>query len=405
MTVLVQPMPWLRTVAFSINLQAGLVQERFQPDDPQSRAGLASLVCEMVQRGAGRYSSRDLAAAQDNLGIERSSGVSSSMVNFGGAMPSDSLPQAIELYADILRRPHLPADQLDDAKMMAVQEIRASEDEPGARVMKRLKELQYGVQLGRSPMGTEPSVLQLTQDDVREFYVQNYHAGGGILAVAGNVEADQVFDWISDALGDWKTGPEAVLPEPMANPSTEFIQADSSQTHIGFSFDSVPYGHEDYFKMRAAIGILSDGMSSRLFDRVREQRGLCYTISAGCHSLQNVGGVFGYAGTTPERAQETLDVSLREIEHLADDLQAGELERWRVRIESALIMEQESSQSRASSIASDQYQVGHVISTRELESIIESLTLEEIQSYWRHRDTNRYSVVTLGQEPLVVPHT
>ena len=109
-------------------------------------------------------------------------------------------------------------------------------------------------------------------------------------------------------------------------------------------------------------------MSSRLFDRVREQRGLCYTVTASCHSLKRTGGVFCYAGTTPGRAQETLDVTLAEIEHLIDDLNPSELERWKVRIQSSLIMEQESSASRASSLASDHYQLGRAMPTEELEA-------------------------------------
>ena len=157
-----------------------------------------------------------------------------------------------------------------------------------------------------------------------------------------------------------------------------------------------PYSHPDYFKLRAGMGILSDGMSSRLFDRVREQRGLCYTVTASCHSLKNGGGVFGYAGTTPERAQETLDVTLHEIENLLEDMSSSELDRWKVRIESGLIMEQESSASRASSMASDFYQLGRPMTTIELESLIESLRLEDIRDYWSANPPKDYRVVTLG---------
>jgi len=126
-------------------------------------------------------------------------------------------------------------------------------------------------------------------------------------------------------------------------------------------------------------------------------------VTASCHSLKHAGGVFCYAGTTPERAQETLDVTLHEIEHMIDDLDPGELERWKVRIQSSLIMEQESSASRASSLASDQYQLGRAMSTEELESIIESLTLEEVQEYWVKHTPRDYRIVTLGPQPLVTP--
>lgn len=396
MTVLVQPMPWLRTAAFSLALPAGVTRE---PDD---RPGLASLVSEMVQRGAGSLSSRELVAIQDNLGMDRSGGVSTAMAGFGAAMPADSLAQAIAIYADIIRRPHLPADQLDDARMMGLQELRAIQDEPTHRVMRRLRERHYGSFLGRSTFGTAEGLEAITSDDVRDFFDQHYHSGDSILGVAGDVDPDEVFDIATEAFGDWRSGTAASLPAPRGQSGDESIESASAQTHIGFSFDAVPYGHPDYFTMRACVGILSDGMSSRLFDRVREQRGLCYTVSASCHSLPHCGGVFGYAGTTPARAQETLDVTLREIGNLADDLTVDELERWKVRIESGLVMEQESSASRASSLVSDQHQIGRPQSTGELQSLIGSLTRDRVRDYWLAHPPTDYRVVTLGPEPLVI---
>ncbi|MCS7467794.1 insulinase family protein [Stieleria sp. ICT_E10.1] len=396
MTVLVQPMPWLRTAAFTLSLRSGIQTE------PENRAGLASMVCEMVQRGAGSFSSRDLVAMQDNLGMDRNSGVSTATSSFGAAMPAESFGEALNLYADIVRRPHLPADQIEDARMMMIQELRAIEDEPTQRVMKRVRELHYGSRLGRGNQGTMESLAAINSDDIRQFYQATYHAGGAILTVAGRVEADTVVQLAQEAFGDWRTEDVDDAPLPSGAPVYEHIQAASSQTHIAFAFPSIPYGHPDYFAMRAGIGILSDGMSSRLFDRVREKRGLCYTVSASCHSLINAGGVFGYAGTTPARAQETLDVTLGEIRNLPSDLEQSELDRWKVRIESGLIMEQESSASRASSLASDFYQIGRAMPTAELSEIIEALTLDDVKGYWEKHPPSDYRIVTLGPEKLNV---
>ncbi|MEM6366581.1 MAG: pitrilysin family protein, partial [Planctomycetota bacterium] len=396
MTVLIQPMPWLRTAAITLSLRGGIAREASE------QSGLASLVCEMVQRGAGRYSSRDLVAVQDNLGIDRNSGVSTSTVSFGAAMPADSLAEAISIHADIVREPHLPANQLDDARMMMIQELRATQDEPTQRVMRRIRELLYGPVMGRSGQGTVESLMAMTEKDVREFYQQHYHAGGAIFTVAGNVQTNEVVDLVESAFGDWKTMPPGEPGRPDGQCVYEHLPAESAQTHIAFAFPSIPYGHRDYFAMRAGIGILSDGMSSRLFDRVREKRGLCYTVSASCHSLLGAGGVFGYAGTTPARAQETLDVTLGEISQFASDLQPDELDRWKVRIESGLIMEQESSSSRAGSLASDFLQIGLPMPTEELSAIIESLTLADVTDYWQAHPPTDYRIVTLGPETLAV---
>ena len=120
----------------------------------------------------------------------------------------------------------------------------------------------------------------------------------------------------------------------------------------------------------------------------------------GSPSIRGFGGVFGYAGTTPERAQETLDVTMQEIQGLTTDLQQHELDRWKVRIESGLIMEQESSASRASSLVSDFYQQGRAVTTTELESKIESLTLDDVRDYWTENPPSNYRLVTLGPDKL-----
>ncbi len=397
LTVLAQPMPWLRTAAFALAVRGGVECE---PDD---RGGLAGLMCEMVQRGAGPYSSRDVVALQDNLGLDHSAGVSAALASFGAAMPGESLADALTLYAEIVRRPHLPGDQLDDARMGAMHEVRAIRDEPTQQVILRLKRMQYGDRDGRPTCGDEPGLTAIKMSDLHEFYAKRYRPGGAILGIAGNFELDEIIALVEKLFGDWKGELLPIPPDPAGHPGYEHIQQDSSQTHIALSFNAIPLGDPDYYLMRAGVGILSDGMSSRLFDRVREQRGLCYTVSLSAHSLQDRGSVMGYAGTTPERAQETLDVTLREIEALQDGIEPAELERLKVRVQSSVIMEQESSWSRVSSLISDWYHRGRVVTMRELEERIEALRVEDIVAYWTAHPPGGYRIVTLGQQPLTVP--
>ena len=397
LTVLAQPMPWLRTAAFALAVRAGVECE---PDD---RGGLAGLMCEMMQRGAGPYSSRDVVALQDNLGLDQSAGVSAALASFGAAMPGPSLPAALKLYAEILRHPHLPGDQLDDARMGAMHEVRAVRDEPTQQVILRLKRMQYGPRDGRPTCGDEPGLEAITMSDLHDFYAQRYRPAGAMLAIAGNFDPDEIVALAEELFGDWQ-GELLEIPQDQAGqPGYEHISQDSSQTHIGWSFDSIPLSDPDYYVMRAGVGILSDGMSSRLFDRVREQRGLCYSVSLSAHSLQTRGAILGYAGTTPERAQETLDVALREIETLKDGIEQAELDRLKVRVQSSVIMEQESSWSRVSSLISDWYHRGRVVTMRELEERVEALRVEDIVGYWKAHPPGGYRIVTLGQQPLRVP--
>src|SRR5690606_38623912 len=179
---------------------------------------------------------------------------------------------------------------------------------------------------------------------------------------------------------------------------------ESNQSHIGLVFPSIPYRHEQYFEAWAAVGVLSGGMSSRLFTEVREKRGLCYTVTASLHTQRDRAGVFCYAGTTAERAQETLDVTHGELVRLGEGVLPGELKRLKARIKSGLIMQQESSAARASSLARDWYHLGRVRPIEELAEKVDHLTAASINEYLSENPPKDFTVVTLGQEPLELPN-
>lgn len=394
MTLLGQQMPWLRSASFALLLPAGCQIE------PLGRRGIAGVTTEMVQRGAGNLSSRDIVALSDNLGLDRSASISTSHTIFGGSMPAESLAAALDLYAQIVRRPHLPGDQLEDARAVALQELRASEDEPSQRVMMRLKEKHYGEPLGHSSLGKREHVAAITIDDVRDFFTNNYQPQGAILSIAGNFNWEETVGLLDRLFEGWASHGETSAPAPDGVSGYEHLTHPSQQTHIGFSFPALSYDMEDYFTLRAAVGVLSDGMSSRLFDRVREQRGLCYSVSASCHSLKGTGGVFGYAGTTVERAQETLDVTLGEIRSLGSTVETDELDRFKVRIQSNLVMQQESSASRAAVMANDWYFLGRTLEPEEIQRRIDAVSPEGIASLWPKLRIDEASIVTLGPKPL-----
>src|SRR4029078_1977860 len=143
-------------------------------------------------------------------------------------------------------------------------------------------------------------------------------------------------------------------------------------------------------------------MSSRLFTEVREKRGLVYTVYASCHSLRSRGSILAYAGTTAERAQETLDVMLAELKRLYDGITDEEIDRLKGRIKRALIIQQESSPSRAGSIALDWYYLNRVRTMTELSHIIDGLTADSINAYLAANRPREFSIVTIGQEPLQI---
>jgi len=164
----------------------------------------------------------------------------------------------------------------------------------------------------------------------------------------------------------------------------------------------VPIGHPDYYAAMGAVNVLSGGMSARLFTEVREKRGLCYSVSASYQTFKQLAGIHCYAGTTNERAQETLDVTLGELQRLKDGIEVEEVERVQAGLKSSLIMQQESTSARAGSMASDWYYLGRVRSFDEIKAAIDGLSPEGIVSHLKRYPARDFTIVTLGPKQLKV---
>jgi predicted Zn-dependent peptidase len=181
------------------------------------------------------------------------------------------------------------------------------------------------------------------------------------------------------------------------------IDFEGNQCHIGIAFPSVPYRDPKYLQAWAAVGVLSGGMSSRLFTEVREKRGLCYSVSASLQTQLTRARVLCYAGTTAERAQETLDVTFAELLRLREGIEQAELNRLKARIKSGLIMQQESTSARSGSIARDWYHLGRVRTLDELGRQVDELSAHSINAYLDEHPPADFTFATLGPQPLVLP--
>jgi predicted Zn-dependent peptidase len=396
LTLVAEEMPWLESAAFALLVPAGCSYE------PADKLGLASLTCEMTQRGAGDRDSRRFISDLENLGADTSASVSIAHTSVGGSMPAESLPQVLGMFADLVQRPHLPEDQLEDARLGCLQEVRAVEDDLAQKTMQQLRLRHYASPWGRSSQGTEPTVSSLTMADVRRHFQTHYSPHSAILSVAGKIDWKKLKADVERLFGDWQAAAAAKVQETPPDRQYLHLATESSQTHIGIATAAVPFSHPDYFQIRGAVGVLSDGMSSRLFTEVREKRGLVYTVYAMCHSLKDRGAILAYAGTTAERAQETLDVMLAELKGLYRGITTGEIDRLKGRIKRSLIIQQESSPSRAGSIALDWYYLSRIRTMAELSGIIDGLTADSINAYLAANTPQEFSVVTIGQEKLNV---
>ncbi|MBN1590283.1 MAG: insulinase family protein [Pirellulales bacterium] len=397
LVLVAEPMPSLQSAAFTFLVPAGSVH------DPADRSGLASFVSEMATRGAAGRDNRQLVLDLDNLGVQRNDSITDAHAYYGGVTVAENLFPALAIYADVLRRAHLPPEEFEMVRQIMLQEIQAIEDEPAHKLGLELRNRFYPTPWGRPSQGDRPSVELTSIDDIRAFFQTHYQAAGTVLGVAGQ------FDWsaLKEAVGQWfetwTSGPGETPRQTPVVPTTTHLTHDAQQTQIGIAYPSVPYRDDRYFEAWGAVGVLSGGMSSRLFTEVRERRGLCYSIHASCHSLRDGGGVFCHAGTTADRAQETLDVTIQELRRLAQGVEQHELDRLKARIKSALILQQESSAARSSSIARDWYHLGRVRTLDEVSERIDRLSCETINAYLEECPPRDFTVVTLGPSPLEMP--
>lgn len=397
LTLLIEPMADVQSAAFSLLVPAGSIY------DPPAREGAGSVLSDWIMRGAGPRDSRELTNELDNLGLQRSEGIGSSHLSFGGATLAENLPAALRVYADIVQRPHLPDDQFAPAQAGVEQALRALEDEPRQKVMIELRRRCYESPWGLPSEGTLEGVASLTPETVKSHFARCARPRDAILGVAGKVDVTALIDVVGEFFGQWTDKPAPTFKTGPRGAPRDHIPHESTQTQIGIAYNSVPYRDSGYYAAWAAVGVLSGGMSSRLFTEVREKRGLCYSVYATLNSLRDQGRVLCYAGTTVERAQETLDVTLRELVRLGEGIGEEELDRCKARAKSSLIMQQESSSSRASSIARDWYHLGRVTTLEEVREKIESLTVPTLLEHIHQHPAQDFTILTLGPVPLEVP--
>lgn len=392
--VVIEPMQDVQSAALTLMVPAGGVRDLF------SRCGTAAILTEMFSRGAGGLGARELCAAMDNLGLQRNVSVGSAHVTFSAATTADRICDALPYLGRMVLTPHLSEDDFEPARDLVEQSLMSMEDEPRQRLSKVLRTHSYPAPWGNAAEGELDDLANISVDDVRRHHQSFVRPTGAILGIAGNIDPKQIQDIVASVFIDWAQGSLPELQRGTVPQSPHHIEHDSAQTHIGLAWDSVPYRDERYYLAWAAVSLLSGGMSSRLFTEVREKRGLCYAISASLSTLRDEGRVFAYAGTTPERAQETLDVTVAEILRLHEGITDDELQRCKARAKSSLIMQQESTTSRASSLARDMYFLGRVVTLDEINEKINGLTVPQVRDFAIESAPKSMVLVTLGPQPL-----
>jgi predicted Zn-dependent peptidase len=397
LTLLVEQMPGVQSAAMTLLLPAGV------STDPVDRTGSATVLSDLVLRGAGSRDSRALTDYLDSLGLHRSNNVGVHHTRFGSAALAARVIEGLACFADIVRRPHLPEPGFEAARDLALQALAGIDDEPRQKLMIKLREWHYPSPYGRSTLGSKDHLEKLTIELCKADHARRYHPKEGIIALAGNLDFQQVKAEVEKQFGDW-TGANDTPIELMPPPGRfHHEHQQSEQTHIGLAWPSVSETDPDYYTVRLAVEVLSGGMSGRLFTEVREKRGLCYSVWAGYSSLKGEGSILGYAGTSNERAQSTLDCFVGELHRLSDGVTKAELDRAKTGLKAATIMQGESSSARSGAIAHDFFIRGRIRTLEEIKAAIDGVSVNQVNSYLKSHKPGPFTIVTVGPKELKLP--
>lgn len=397
LTLLGERMPGMESAAMTLLVPAGAAV------DPRDGSGTATVLSDLVLRGAGQRDSRQLTEYLDSLGLQRSSSVGVHHSRFSCAALAARVLEGLGAYADIVRRAHLPENGFEAARDLALQSLEGIEDEPRQKVLIKLREWHFPWPYGRSTMGQKEELEKLTRQLCQMHYARQFRAQGSILSLAGNIDFQQIREEAARLFGDWSGVPEVpaqIIPPPGR---VHHEPHESEQTHIGLAWPSIQETHADYYVMRLAIEVLSGGMSGRLFTEVREKRALVYNVWAGYSSLKGYGSIMGYAGTSNDRAQATLDTFIAEVHRLSEGVTADELERAKTGLKAATIMQGESTSARAGSIAHDYFIRGRIRTLDEVKTAIDAVTLDQVNEYLKKNRPTQFTIVTVGPKELKLP--
>ena len=400
MPLIVESIPSVRSVGVSWLLPAGFATE------PGDRLGLGAMWSELLLRGADGLTSRAQADAFDTLGVTRSSDVSATHLSLGFTGLGSRLIEALPLIVDMVRRPRFDEDAIEPTRDLCLQALDSLPDDPQQRAMILLRERHLAPPFNRNDLGTREGLGAITRDDLVQRWRERARPGGAVLAVAGAANPDEIASRLDALLGGWTGG--APEPVPAGEPARgHHHEADeTNQVHIAIAHDAPPERDDASMVERVIVGVLSGGMSGRLFTEVREKRSLCYSVYATYRAERDDGRVVAYVGTTPERAQEALDVLWGELTRINGAGAAGggvtreEYERAVVGLKSKVVMSGESTSARAGALASDWRRLGRARSLDEIAAAIDGVTLDRVNARLAQRAPGKPTVVTLGPSAL-----
>lgn len=392
LTVVSHRMPEVETVSLGIWIGAGSRSE--QP----AEHGVAHFLEHMAFKGTKRRSAREIVEEIEAVGGDLNAATSvDSTGYYARVLPAD-LPLALDILSDIILEPRFDGAELTRERDVILQEIAASSDSPDDIAYDFLSEAAYPDQpVGRPILGTAQSVLGFERKHLGAYLTAHYHAPNMVLAAAGAVDHAVLVAEAERLLAGLSSEPTPIPQRAVYMGGRRQSAKAFEQTHLMIALEAPAYHQPDYFKSQILAGALGGGMSSRLFQEVRERRGLCYSVYAFSSGLTDSGMFVVHAAGAPDKTDELFSVIRNELERAADrGFDQAELSRVKAQLKMGLLAALESSSARAEQLARHSLFCGRVLTTAELIERIEAVGTADLQALLQKILGSPLSLATVG---------
>ncbi len=378
--VLTESMPHVRSASIGIWADVGSAAERGE------QRGISHLVEHMLFKGTKRRTAREIAQTMDAVGGNLNAFTDKEATCYYAKVVDTHVPLAVDVLADMFLHSTFAPEELLKEQKVVLEEIRMYDDSPDDMIHDLFTRTMWrGSEIGEPTIGYAKTISALTSDDLREHMALRYTPDRVVVSVAGNVEHDALVALVEAAFAGFAGSAAEPTPDrPTLTPTTLLKHKDTEQAYVVLGTRGLSTRDDRRYALSVLDTVLGGGMSSRLFQEVREKRGLAYSVYSFQQGYRDA-GLFGIsAGTSPESAQECVDVIVEELAKMAQSgPTADELTLARDHLKGSLTLSLESSSSRMIRMGRSEFNLGRQVSIEEIERAIDAVTFEDVHALAR----------------------
>jgi predicted Zn-dependent peptidase len=400
LTVVTDPMPGLESAAVGIWVNTG------SRNETPHQMGVSHMLEHMAFKGTATRNARAIAEEIEAVGGILNAYTGREQTAFHARILKADVPLALDIIGDILTNPTFEQAELERERQVVLQELGQARDTPDDIVFDHLQSAIFRDQpLGWPILGEEKTVNAFSRQMLKDYMASQYRLGGMTLVASGAVEHDAILALAEEKCG--RLGRGAVPPCPPAHYVGGDFRAveDLEQAHVAYAFPGLSNSHTDYFVAQVYATALGGGTSSRLFQEVREKRGLCYSVYAFSNGFQDSGFLGIYAGTGENEAAELSAVIAGEMAAMSQDLTDGEVARARAQLKVSLLMGMERPGTRAEQIAGQLFALGKVQSAAEIVAQLDAIDAATVKAFAaRVVEAGHPAIAAVGPVGKLEPH-